>query len=371
MRAASLPAEEPIGRAPAWVVARRPVLVAAVAVHLLFLAAPLDVLAPVDPHEVGRRMLDGELPYVDFAFEYPPLAAVPFILTGLVPSGAGLSALAAQAVVLELAILWLVVRRHEGATYRFGALSVVSFPFLSGGFDAYVVASLAIGTGMLARGDPRGWWAAAAGVPVKLGSATTWLWARAHVGAGVVSGFVAAAIALAPLTVVGLGTDSWIGYSLERGVQMESVGASLSWVGQWLTGEPHDYEYRFRAWELGGASGAATATMVAATAGMVALAVTASRRQVDPWLAAYAGVLLLLAGNKVLSPQFVTWAFPLAAVLGGRWFGMHLAITAATVVAYTTNSLDAASAVVAIRNAVLVGTAVVALASCVSAPGRP
>jgi len=346
-------------------VARRPVLMAVVAVHLLFLLAPLDVLAPVDPHQIGRRLLDGELPYLDLPFEYPPLAAVPFAIAGMAPAGAGLSALALQALLLEVLVLVLVIRRHPGAAVRFGALSALSFPLLSGGFDAYVVAALAVATDLLARGDVRGWWVAAAGVPVKLASGTSWLWARTHVAVGFVSGVAAAAVALAPLLFVGASTDSWIGYSLERGVQMESVGASIAWVGQSITGEPQAYAYRFRAWELLGASGAASLALGAAVAGMVAMAVFATRRRLDPWVAAYAGVLLLLVGNKVLSPQFVTWGFPIAAVAGGRWFKLHLGITALTLAAYTRSSLDAASAVIAARNALLVLSATLSVASCV------
>lgn len=351
--------------------ARRPVILAAAVVHLLFLVAPLDVLAPIDPHDLGQRFLHGELPYVDIPFEYPPLAVVPFLVAGLVPSGLAMSSLAVQALLLELVVLWVVVRPRPEAALRFAVLSMLAFPFLSGGFDMYVVTAIAVATHLLARGDARGWWVAAAGVPVKLASATAWVWSRSHLRVAVAAGALAAAVALAPVGAVGLGTDSWLGYSLERGVQVESVAASLAWVGQAVSGEEHVYAYRFRSWELDGAGGAAAVSSVLAVLGLAALALAAWRSRLDPWLASYAAVMLLLVGNKVLSPQFVTWAFPLAAVLGGRWFLLHLGVMGVTVWAYAVaDTLDTASAVVVVRNVVLVTAASAALWTCVRAGQR-
>ena len=52
--------------------------------------------------------------------------------------------------------------------------------------------------------------------------------------------------------------------------------------------------------------------------GIVATGIPCGRHRAEPVLREEA-VLLLLVGNKVLSPQYVAWAAPLAAVLGGRW----------------------------------------------------
>lgn len=350
---------------------QRPIVLAAVAIHVLFLIAPLDVLAPVDPHALGRRLLDGELPYQDFQFEYPPLAVVPFLLSGLVPSSLALSALAAQAIVLEVLVLVVVLRRHQGAVLRFSLLSILTFPFLSGGFDAYVMAAIVISTELLSRADPRGWWVAAVGVPIKLASAVAWVWARARLRVGVVAGMLAATLALLPIALVGLHRDSWIGYSLDRGTQAESVGASTTWAWRTLSGGDIKFEYRFRAWELAGAESAAMFWAGLGICVLLGVSIVAFRYRLDPWLAAYAATLVLLASNKVLSPQFIAWGMPLAAVLGGRWFVAHLATATLTLAIFLGSSdLDVASVTILARNALLVGTAAVALCSVVLAARR-
>src|SRR5207249_4444194 len=131
-------------------------LVAAVVVeHLLFILRPLDVLAPVDPWRIGRLLLHGHLPYAGFPFEYPPFGALAFLLPGLVPRGLAGPVLALQAIALELAVVWFVVRpRGAVALQRWAVLSLLVFPFLSGGFDAFPMAAIAVSTDLLVDGRP-------------------------------------------------------------------------------------------------------------------------------------------------------------------------------------------------------------------------
>ncbi len=107
---------------------RRALLVAVVAVHVLFVPSPLDVLAPVVAHDIGQLLLHGNLPYRDFPFEYPPLAALMFILPGLAPADIADQVLALQAVALEV-LLVVVVLKPMGKTVaqRWAVASVLVF----------------------------------------------------------------------------------------------------------------------------------------------------------------------------------------------------------------------------------------------------
>src|SRR5439155_7675455 len=88
----------------------RALVLAVVVEHLLLEVAPLDVLAPLDPWRIGQRLLHGQLPYRDFPFEYPPLAAVAFLFPGLASHGAARSVLALQEVAVEAVMVWFVFR---------------------------------------------------------------------------------------------------------------------------------------------------------------------------------------------------------------------------------------------------------------------
>lgn len=48
---------------------------ASIGLRISYLANPFELHGISDFHGLGQRMLHGELPYRDFTFEYPPLAA--------------------------------------------------------------------------------------------------------------------------------------------------------------------------------------------------------------------------------------------------------------------------------------------------------
>lgn len=328
------------------------------AVRLAVIAHPLPPLGPFDAHDFGRRMLGGGVPYIDLPLEYPPLSVLAFVIPGLVPSGVADSVLGLQALGAELAVIALVLRHRPDALRRYLVCSAVVFPLMAGGFDALPMAALAISTAALIDGKPWGWWVAGLGATVKLVPGSAWLWARSHRYTAVVALTVTIAVLLTPVLLVGLSRDSYAGYALKRGVQMESVGASLTWMLQRLQGHASLFESRFGAIELHGADGAAT---FATASSLVALALLWRRaRALDPWLASFGAVILVLAGSKVLSPQFVVWPAPLAAVLGGRWFRWYLLLVGTTTLAYLLPgySTDVPFLVVTfIRNLVLLGCA--------------
>jgi hypothetical protein len=162
-------------------------------------------------------------------------------------------------------------------------------------------------------------------------------------------------VLLAPVALARHPDDAYIGYSLHRGVQVESVAASSAWIGRKFTGENSQFAYRFKSYEINGADGYAMLWALVGLGGLAAVAVRAGRGgAVDPWLAAFTALVLLLIANKVLSPQFVAWPAPVAAVLGGLWFRAWLVIAALTLAAYIGEGPTWILSCAALRNAGLV-----------------
>ncbi len=336
----------------------RAVVVCWALVHILFVLSPYDVLHPVDPWVIGRHLWAGDVPYRDVAIEYPPGALLAFLLPGAGPHGWASSVLALQAVALEGSVLWLFRRRGD-VVVRFLVLMIVLFPLLSGGFDALAMASVAWSTALLAEGRALGWWVAAAGTMVKLVPGVAWGWATGNRRSQVISLALTVAVLLSPLAVAPA-SSSWVGYQRDRGVQQESVAASLAWVGNGLRGVPSEFVNRFRSVELVGAGPLAIVTTVVFGALVVAVAWRARRGagMRMPWLAAYTLVLLVLCASKVLSPQFFVFGAPLAAWLGGRWFAAHLALSVLTMGAFLgPDDLGVFMSLMVVRNCLLVATA--------------
>jgi hypothetical protein len=333
---------------------QRPLLVAVVLIHVMAVLGPVDVLFPVDAWTIGQRLLHGDVPYRDFQFEYPPLSLAAFVLPGLVPRGLADHVLALQAVALEVVAL-LFIRRRPGAVGRYALLSLLMFPFLAGGIDAFPMAALAVSTALLADGRPVGWVVAALGGMVKVIPGVAFAWCRRHLAVAGVLFVVTAAVLLAPLALADKRNDDWISYNVNRGVQVESVAATTTWVANGVTGTPSKLEYRFKALEIAGASGPAAVFMVAGIVAMAWLALRSRGR--DAWWLALLAVDIFLISSKVLSPQYIAWTAPLAAVVGGRLFRLHLLMAALTVAAFTVGQGQAAMlGLIAIRNVVLLGT---------------
>jgi len=336
----------------------RALVVALVVEHVLLVIKPLDVLAPLDPWRIGQQLLHGSLPYRDFSFEYPPLAAVAFLVPGLVPHGAAKSMLAIQAIAAEAIVAWFVLRRRGDALVRYGVLSLLVFPFLSGGFDAFTMAAIALSTAWLADDQVRGWVAAGVGALIKISPAVAWVWCRRRLGPSVVVLLATLALALGPLAVAASATSSYVGYALKRGVQVESVAASTTWVAHHVAGRPDHYAYRFKSWQIGGGGPAAVAWSVAAVAAALTIFAVSWRRRMDPWVASLTSVVLFLCGSKVLSPQFIAWAAPVAAMAGGRWYRAYAVAAGLTFVAYgVASGPGPILAFSLVRNGVLVGIA--------------
>ena len=343
----------------------RALVIAVVAVHVILLLGPVDVLSPVKPHAIGAAIWHGKVPYRDFGFEYPPLAILAFLLPGLIPSGVALSVMALQELAAETLVVIVVLRRDPSAIRRYALLSLLVWPFLSGGFDALPMAAIAISTAWLVEGRASAWWVAAAGTLAKLSPAAAWVWGRRHLALAGVALAVTAIVGLLPAALAQTPTSSYLGYTAERGVEVESVASTTKWLANEVTGAPSHYSYRFKSWEIDGAKGVATVWTVLAGLGVLAVAVLAGRDgPTDPWLASFTTILLLLVGFRVLSPQYIAWPAPLAAVLGGRWWRTWMVVAGLTMVTYLIGGTPSQYlAIILVRNLVVIACTAWALAS--------
>lgn len=332
----------------------RPLFAAAVLVHVLAIWRPVDVLSPVDPGRVGRLLVTGHVPYVSFAFEYPPLAALGFLLPGLVPHTAAKLVLAVQAAALEGVVVWLLFRSRPGALRRYAVLSMLLFPILAGGFDAIPMATIAIATSLVVDRRATAWIVAALGAAAKLSPGVLLIWWRVRTRAAAVCAIAAGAILVVPLAMARHRDWDWITYNVDRGVQIESVPATTVWLVRGLLGHSSTYAYRFRSVEVDHARAAA---LLWAIVGITVLVWLVIRAPGNTWRTTLVALDVFLLSSKVLSPQYMVWTAPLAAVVGGPLFLAHLVMALLTVVAYAfTDSNAKLLAVIAARNLVLVAT---------------
>lgn len=379
---------------------------AALVAPLLALAATFAVLTVVGPlsddtisdlfvyRTYATAVLDGAHPYADLGFEYPPLALVPIVLPGLGPESAAafewrfgvlmlLTALAVQAAVGALGgrrAAWLCV-----------LLPVLAGALLRTRFDLVPVALMLGGLVLVHRGRPT------AGMAVlALGSATKLFPALAaalvlvHLlatGRRRAAAYGGAAfllvLAVVCLPFAGEGFLDQFRFHLDRPVQIESTPASLLWVlgDSTITGFPVRPD-PFKSNGLDG--GPADAVMlIFALLAMAVLGVCAGllERARDAPHALDRAVLAALLGfvalGKVLSPQYLIWILPLAAIAwtrGDRAVAVLIAAAAALTAVYFPGDYfdlvdgdDGTAAIVAARNVLLLMALGVSLRSLASA----
>ena len=298
--------------------------------------------------------LDGFVPYRDIGFEYPPLAWPVMALPGIVSLEldeyrlvfAALAFVAAVGLMLACAQL----ARLGGADERRALLAVAVAPIATGAmirthFDLAPVLCLVAALAWIAAGRARGGFAllglggALKLFPlVALPVAAAWLVGRGERREALVGVAIAVAVALgaAGFAVAVSPEGAWdaVEYHLERPTQIESLPASVLGaldVGGGRAPEPvHSHR------SDGLSHPAATAVEVVFTgllfAALAALAVAALRApHVRALALAGLGSALAFATlGKVLSPQFMIWLIPLAAVAWAwRLYALAAASTAA------------------------------------------
>jgi hypothetical protein len=332
--------------------------------------------------ERARELATGARAYLDVPLEYPPLALVLFVLPLWWP-GAGESYAVYRAVfagemllcdALAFALVaWVCRREQRGAMplFAYVVFGALLQPLLFDRFDIAVGAAMTAALVLARRGGEiariASWLALAAGCLLKLtplvlapmlllltASEVSW---RRRIGEWLV-GF-----ALPIALVVLWRPDSLLAplsYHRARGVQIESVWASVALATQWLGGTL-DVRHEFGAEHLHGAAVELLLPLIrpVMAAAIVVATMRALRRR--DLFAGGAGVLLaLLATANVLSPQFFLWLVPLVPLARrDLWLPFLLALFLTSVLfrleSWRLVSLQAGGiALLGVRNLVLV-----------------
>lgn len=277
----------------------------------------------------ARGILHGHpLPYRDFGWEYPPLAALVIVPPGLVPHGYSI-AFVALMVGVDLAMTTALLRlaRRLGSdrglvlwlagVLLLGPLAYTRYDSFSSLLAVLAALALAAGTPLLAGVAIGG------GIAAKLWPAVLLLslplvreWRRVLLGCGA----VLAAMLLLVLSIGGArhGAETLTKHTT-RGLQVESVAATPVVVAQRAGADVHIAFYKSSgSWDLTGTGVAAaldaTKVLNAAALVVIALLLWRVRRRPELWLDLPATALLLLAvTDKVLSPQYELWLLGLLA----------------------------------------------------------
>jgi len=347
--------------------------------------------------DIAAALDHGAWPYEHALTEYPPVALGPMWLaaqTGDFDLIFGLLMLAAGVVMF-----WAAVRLAEagGGAGAGAAGALILAPLAVGAiarthFDAWPAAMTIAALLALARDRPRlGLGLLGLGAVTKLFPALlvpmtlVWLVARgerraAWQGAAV---FVAVvAIVAVPFAPHGLGRV--VSFHLDRPVQIESAPATVLFaLGQsTVTGTPgHPDAFKSQGLVGGPADAVADAFGVLSVVG-IALVELAARLRTDVRglvLCAFATLLAFVVFGKVLSPQFVLWLVPFAAI---AWAWREWPAAVATTVAVVATQLEFPSrywdlvagdtgpvVLVGFRNALLL-VALTSLLARVAAPAR-
>jgi hypothetical protein len=372
-------------------------------------AAPLHmgwwadhVITDVPVYERAWRLMEsGAVPYRDFHLEYPPLAAGLFWFAGALPGeyGTAFSVLMCACLVATLLGV-LATARALGLDRRRQALAgavVALSPLILGNlvetrFDLLLAALLSWMLWAAVTDRWRLMWVLfalatlAKLVPLFLLPALI-VWQRHRAGGraagrGAVLGVGLAVLAFAPFVALSpSGVWYLADYHLQRPLQIESLGSA------YLLGLHALADIPVRVVSSFGSQGidqrgadviavASTAAMVIALLAIAATLLVALRRARGPAGARLmigaiaASTAVLLAGGKVLSPQFLIWLLPSALLVTGRYgwgaFGATVAAMLLTQAYFPARywdlvALDAGQiAILCLRDAVLV--AIVALA---------
>jgi hypothetical protein len=300
-------------------------------------------------------LADGRLPYLDFGFEYPPLAALPIGLAKLPGGGeAGYelsfavlmaaSALAGQQLAARLA-------GAGGAGVTVAWMLALS-PLLIGAsvrthFDLLAVALALAGLLALARERPHlGFALLGVGTMTKLFPglvaviALVWLVGRGERRAALRCAAIFAAVVVAiSLPFAGSGYVEQFTFHLQRPVQIESTPATVLFaLGRSEVTGTNVRPDRFKSNGLDGGpaelvAGLFAAALVLALTAVAALAARA-RDVRHLVLTGFAALLAFVTLGKVFSPQYVIWLAPFAA-LAWVWEARAVALLAGAAIVLT------------------------------------
>ncbi|HET6508798.1 MAG TPA: glycosyltransferase 87 family protein [Baekduia sp.] len=276
---------------------------------------------------------DGLVPFRDFDFEYPPGALLPLWIAG--GHAIGMSLLMLACALATQGAAWAIGGARAG--WAMVALPPVAGALVRTHFDLFPVA-LALGGLALVVTRPRRGAVEAGLVLLALGTMTK-LWPAAIAAVAVAwlvgrgetrlalratAAFVVVVLVTGiPFAALGGFPSTMVRFHLDRPVQIESTAATVLEVvgGSSVTGDP----IRHDAFKSNGLDGGAAdlvqalSSLALVVAGLAVLWLARRRPTADALVfAALAITLAFVAFSKVLSPQYMVWLLPLAAVAFGR-----------------------------------------------------
>lgn len=309
----------------------------------------------------AQQMVNGLVPYRDFAIEYPPLALIPILLPVLL--GASPFEAAAYRQMFELVIagfgmvtmvlvMWSVAALKRGRRDMLASAAMVAAsplllgPLMVNRYDLWPALFAAAATWLLVTGRHR-WAAVALGLgvlakvyPIVLGPfAFVYLW-RAHGRREAIlfAGISAATVAIGVAPFLLLAPDGIIEAltrAFRRPIQVESLGAALLFLREVLTGEHVRLVHTFDSYNLRAPIAEAVGNVQTVVLGLSLLAglwfFLRGRPTLDRLVLAFAaGLTAWVAFGRVFSPQYLIWLIaPLALVASRRWSLVQIAIVEA------------------------------------------
>jgi hypothetical protein len=304
-------------------------------------------------YRYARLVSQGQFPYGNFMFEYPPLAipvfAAPFIVARTFD--AYKLAFACEMLTLNAFAVWLVAReieRTEGVERIPGRLAwytayfVILCPLIVTRFDVVPMLLAFLAATLFARDRPvSGGLTAGIGALTKLVPGLTILPTLASTSPSQSKAKAAAALLIVVILAI-LGTYMLVGdqfvatlrYHSERGLEIGSVYSSIYMLLNMVTGLPISGRYDHQSINVYGPGSqlVARSSLVLQCACLLLVAwrarVSPSAQSIRP-----AATLLLayIVTGKVLSPQYLIWLIPFVVVSGsGRrvFFGCCILTTA-------------------------------------------
>jgi len=294
----------------------------------------------------GSAIDSGQVPYRDFALEYPPGALPVFVLPALGGAHGDTfrrrfelqMAFLGEVIVICLAVALVALgagRRRVLAALLFAALAVVALgPVVLSRFDLWPAALTAAALAALLWGRLRlGHVALGLAVAAKLYAVVlapltlVYVWRRAGRREALVCGGLLAGVLVvvwAPFLVLapgGVWHSFWVQAS--RPLQIESLGAAVLLAAHQAFGLGLTVKSSHGSQNLGGAA-PDTLAVVSSVLQLAALAATwilfargpATRERL--LLASAAVIVAFVAFGKVLSPQFLIWLIPVVPLVYGR-----------------------------------------------------
>jgi Glycosyltransferase family 87 len=310
----------------------------------------------------GNAIARGEVPYRDFAVEYPPGALAVFALPGPAEPGSDqnvtrgfrrtfetLMWICGAAALIAMAFVLRAQRAPPGRVW--GALAFTALAPLAVGsvilsrFDLWPAALVAAAVAALATGRWRlGSVVLGLAVSVKLYPAVlvplavASAWRREGRRAGLLALALvvgAAAVVFLPFFVLAPhGVWESISGQLRRPLQLESLGSAVLLVSHHVFGTGVTVESSHGSQNLAGAGPDALAAVLTAlqAASLLWIWTAYARGRIGLVQAAAAALTAFVAFGKVLSPQFVIWLIAMIPLVPGRRGLKAMALLAAALV---------------------------------------